>query len=207
MQNSEAENTQPSCAPERHVEQADLLRTKGGETPLYYTLVEFAKTQSVTAELLKFELDALSETIEINTKEITDMLIKISEFANSETIGEKVSTELLKSLDQIIRSLQFQDIAEQKIKNISDTMTTMQDYSNQLATTTKSEQGDTSSISSNEEYIEKVISERSLEGMRSSMLTNLKSVSNADFEKISDSLSNSILKPASQDDDSNIDLF
>ena len=122
--------------------------------------------------------------------------------------GDKLDDEKLEilsnNLDSIVKNIQFQDLVSQKIENISNSLKTLQGYSDELIRHTK----DKENILPNNDYIERIIRERTLEEMRSNMLRNLENVSKVGYEQISDNLSTTLSNlPSSKHDGDDIELF
>ena len=167
------------------------LKHQDSESPKYISSqwVEFAKTQKLISELLQFELDSMSEVIEEKVKNIEEVFYSLASISKGASFDDAQLDKLTNNLDQIVKNLQFQDLVTQKIENISKTLKTIQKYSEDLIKVTNdSELLDTTKISSNSQYIEQVIKERTLDEMRNNMLRNLEVLSKIDFDLISDNM-------------------
>ncbi|MGH1349491.1 MAG: hypothetical protein ACRBBN_01600 [Methyloligellaceae bacterium] len=166
--------------------------------------ISFAKTQAVTTELLQFELDALADALEYKAKFIIEAFEELVGLMHQNPQFEKCP-DVTKSMSNMVRSLQFQDIAKQKLENISDALKSVHGYANNKIThTEETHRLDTSEVLSNSDNMSQVISERTLAEMRKSMMRNLEMLSKADFEK----LSHISCETASEDNNQdNVELF
>lgn len=147
--------------------------------------VSFAKTQALTTELLQFELDALADALEFKAKSVIEafedlvsLMQQSPQFAESEDVSQNLSN--------MVKSLQFQDIAKQKLENISGALQSIHGYANHKVTEVCNNYPiNKSDIISDTENMDRIISDRTLAEMRKSMMKNLESLSKNDFEKLS----------------------
>ncbi len=166
--------------------------------------LSFAKTQAVTTELLQFELDALADALEYKAKFIIEAFEELVTLMQQNPQFSE-NSDVAKSMSSMVRSLQFQDIAKQKLENISNALKSVHNYANgKINETSKIHDFNTSDVLSNTENMNQVISERTLAEMRKSMLNNLETLSKLDYER----LSNISCETASEDSNNdNVELF
>ncbi len=168
--------------------------------------ISFAKTQAVATELLQFELDALADALEYKAKFIIEAFEELVSLMHQNPQFEKCP-DVNRSMSNMVRSLQFQDIAKQKLENISDALKSVHGYaSSKITDTEESHKFDTSEVLSNSDNMHKVISERTLAEMRKSMMRNLEMLSKADYEKVSHISCETASDDDNQDQD-NVELF
>ncbi len=183
--------------------EADLIQESSGvdmiqDSTEYW--LEFAKTQSLVSELLQFELDGLSDIVEQKVKNIEDVFYSLSSISKGDELDDAKLEKLSSNLETIVKNIQFQDLVSQKIENICNSLKILQSYSEELIDRSKENSDvDISNLLSNSMYIERIIKERTLEEMRSSMLRNLENVSKVDYDLISEKLSNKLTKQCSKD--------
>ena len=193
-------------------EKNDLIQENGDPKTNINTAeswLEFAQTQNLISELLQFELDGLSDVIEEKVKNIEDVFYSLSSITKSKSKDDIEHDEISRNLETIVKNLQFQDLVSQKIENISNSLKTLQSYSKEVISR-EDRNGDVnlSNLLSNSSYIERIIKERTLEEMRSSMLNNLESISKVDYELISSKLTTTISKRCIDEGCSdNVELF
>lgn len=146
--------------------------------------LSFAKTQAITTELLQFEMDALADALEFKAKAIIEAFEEIVMLMQQHPVMAE-NKDVSKSLSHMVRSLQFQDIAKQKLENISDALKTVHEYANSIIIETDNEYGiDIDDVMSNEESIDRIVTDRTLAEMRKNMMKNLELLSKTDFERL-----------------------
>lgn len=177
MQKSKAEETESNSshplAEDAHISKEALLNW-----------LSFAKTQAITTELLQFEMDALADALEFKAKAIIEAFEEIVILMKQHPAMNECE-DVSKSLSHMVRSLQFQDIAKQKLENISEALKTVHEYANSIIIETDNDYGiDIDDVISNQESIDRLVTDRTLEEMRKNMMKNLELLSKPDYERL-----------------------
>lgn len=154
-----------------------------------YKWVKLAKSQALVIELLQLELDTLSETIETGTFSITNNFQSLTNCVKESCDDQEVINKAQTSLSKVVKSLQYQDLANQQIENISNTLATLgKTFSFLLHETVELDEKGMENLSVDEKYLSQIISERTLGEMRDRMVKNLEKISEVNAELLDDNL-------------------
>lgn len=176
--------------------------------------MKLAKSQSLVLELLQLELDTLSETIESGTYSITSNFQELTRFIQNTNLSDEEKASVQNNLGKVIKGLQYQDLTSQQIENISNTLKTLgKTFEFLMQETLEFDKTGGHKLLPDEEYLNQIISERTLGEMRDRMLCNLEKISEVDAEffaakKMDQKKDSPRKKQETQgDDDLNIELF